>query len=203
MLAALLLGAVLAPQAALAQERTEVLRETEVRSDPDDATTVVAILEDGDVVNWLGRSGAWYRVSGIPGLAEDEVGYIRAADALSPARYREVVEIRQMLEEERRREEERRQRAAERETGSSMKGLVYLVLLVGLGAWLAELEDDSEDALTHDGWGTVATTGAVLGFSQLPGTGAFQAANPSWKVTPHISVSPIDSRLSVGLRVVW
>ena len=187
-LAALLLAVVLAPGVALAQDRTEVVRDTQVRLDPDDARTVVGSVSAGTVVDWLGESGDWYRVSRIPGLEEDAIGYIRASDAMSPALYRA---------RERRRAEERSQSAQDSGTG-----WVYLVLLVGLAVLLAA-QADEEDALTHNAWEMLTATGALFGFSQLHGATGFQGSIPQPRVAPHISVSPRDSRISVGVQVAW
>lgn len=84
------LAAGLASEAASAQQVEVVANETALRLDPDGASPVIATLEAGAVLEWVGESGPYYAVSvpGPPGQ-ENLVGYVLASEVAvvgNPAR---------------------------------------------------------------------------------------------------------------------
>ena len=71
----------LGSEAASAQQVEVVANETALRLDPDGASPVIATLEAGAVLEWVGESGPYYAVSvpGPPGQ-ENLVGYVLASE---------------------------------------------------------------------------------------------------------------------------
>ena len=70
-----------ASEAASAQQVEVVANETALRLDPDGASPVIATLEAGTVLEWVGESGPYFAVSvpGPPGQ-ENLVGYVLASE---------------------------------------------------------------------------------------------------------------------------
>lgn len=79
--ALLLLAAALAPSAVSAQQARATNDGTEVRIDPDPLSDVIATLEAGVVLEWVGESGDYYAVSIPGGPGEDDiVGWVLASE---------------------------------------------------------------------------------------------------------------------------
>ena len=75
------LAVALVSEAASAQQVEVVANETALRLDPDGASPVIATLEAGTVLEWVGESGPYFAVSvpGPPGQ-ENLVGYVLASE---------------------------------------------------------------------------------------------------------------------------
>lgn len=79
--ALLFLAGVAAPFAVSAQQARATNDGTEVRIDPDPLSDVIATLEAGVVLQWLGESGDYYAVSIPGGPGEDDiVGWVLASE---------------------------------------------------------------------------------------------------------------------------
>ena len=79
--ALLLLVAALAPSEVSAQQARATNDGTEVRIDPDPLSDVIATLEAGVVLQWVGESGDYYAVSIPGGPGEDDiVGWVLASE---------------------------------------------------------------------------------------------------------------------------